>query len=63
MLGRFVFVLQPRGTDAQSGDGRGFGTQDAGAEGDRMPAVLGEKLHFIGCPAAFGAYGQGDAVG
>ncbi len=41
------------------GDGGGFGAEDARAEGDVLPVMGGEEGHLFGCPAAFGAYGQG----
>ncbi len=47
------------GSDGDGGDGGGFGAEDAGAEGDVLPLVLGEEGHFFGGPAAFGAYGDG----
>ena len=39
------------------GYGGGFGSEDAGAEGYRLPVVLGEERHLFGGPAALGAYG------
>jgi hypothetical protein len=41
------------------GDGGGFGSEDAWAEGDWLPLMLGEEGHLFGSPAAFGAYGYG----
>ena len=41
------------------GDGGGFGAEDAGAEGDGLPGVLGEEGDLFGGPAAFGADGEG----
>ena len=41
------------------GDGGGFGAEDAGAEGDGLPVVLGEEGHLFGGPSAFGADGEG----
>jgi hypothetical protein len=43
------------------GDGGGFGAEDARAEGDVSPFVLGEEGDLFGGPAAFGA--DGDGVG
>src|ERR1700722_5760005 len=47
--------------DRDGGDGGGFGAEDAGAEGDGLPLVLGEEGDFFGGPAALGA--DGDGVG
>jgi hypothetical protein len=47
------------GGDGDGGDSCGFGTEDAGAEGDRLPSVSGEERHLFGGPSAFWAYGQG----
>ena len=33
--------------DGDSGDGGGFGAEDARAEGDVGPVVLGEERHFF----------------
>ncbi len=41
------------------GYGRGFGAEDAGAEGHRLPLVLGEEGHLFGRPAAFRTYSKG----
>jgi hypothetical protein len=51
--------------DGDGGDGGGFGAEDAGAEGDGLPGVLGEEGHLFGGPAALGADGEGvgDGVG
>ncbi len=40
------------------GDGCGFSAQDAWAEGNGFPLVLGEERDFFWCPAAFRAYRQ-----
>ena len=55
----YFWVLEKAGGDGDGGDGCGFGAEDAGAEGDVLPVVLGEEGHFFGGPAAFGADGQG----
>ena len=49
--------LEESGADGQGGDGGGFGAEDARAEGDVVPAVIGEELHLVGGPAAFGTDG------
>ncbi len=49
--------------DRNGGDGGGFGAEDSWAEGDGGPRVGGEKGHFVGSPAAFGADGQGELRG
>ena len=51
--------LEQRGADGERGYGGGFGAEDAGAEGDVLPAMIGEYLHFFGSPSPFGADGQG----
>ena len=45
--------------DGDGGDGGGFGTQDAWAQGDVGPVMVGKEGHFFGGPAAFGTDGQG----
>ncbi len=45
--------------DGDGGDGGGFGAEDAGAEGNWCPVVLGEEGHLFGGPAALGADGEG----
>jgi hypothetical protein len=60
-------VVRAVGTDSEQvgggygygGYGGGFGAEDAGAEGDGLPVVMGEEGDFFGGPAAFGADGQG----
>ena len=52
-------VQQMGGGYGYGGYGCGFGTQDAGAEGDWLPVVLGEESYFFGGPSAFRAYGEG----
>ncbi len=51
-----------RAGDGDGGDGGGFGAEDAGAEGDGLPGVLGEEGDLFGGPAAFGADGQGGVL-
>src|SRR5882757_8188109 len=48
-----------RAGDGDGGDGGGFGAEDSGAKGDRLPLVLGEEGDFFWGPAAFGAYRDG----
>ena len=38
-------------------DGGRFSAQDAGAQGDRLPLVLGEEGHLFRGPATFGSDG------
>ncbi len=45
--------------DGDSGYCGGFGAEDAGAEGDGLPGVIGEELELFGGPTAFGADGEG----
>jgi len=47
------------GGDRDGGDGGGFGAEDARAEGDGLPLMLGEECHLFRGPAAFGADGYG----
>jgi hypothetical protein len=51
--------LKECGADGEGGYGGGFGAEDAGTEGYRLPLVLGEEGDLFGGPAAFGAYGYG----
>jgi hypothetical protein len=44
--------------DGDGGDGGGFGAEDARAEGDGLPSVLGEEGHLFWGPAAFGTDGE-----
>ena len=48
--------------DCDGGDGGSFGTEDAGAEGDVGPVVMGEETDLFGGPAAFGADGEGVGI-
>jgi hypothetical protein len=41
--------------DGDGGDGSGFGAEDAGAEGDVLPVMVGEEGHLFRGPAAFRA--------
>ena len=52
-----------RGGDGDGGDGGSLGAEDAGAEGDVGPVVLGEDGHLFRRPAAFGADGEVEAEG
>jgi len=51
------------GSYGYGGYGCGFGAEDARAEGDGLPVVLGEESHLFWGPAAFGADGQGVSDG
>ncbi len=46
--------------DGDGGDRGGLRTENAGAEGDRLPAVTGEERHFFRGPAALRTDGEGD---
>ena len=50
------------GGDCDGSDGGGFGAEDAGAEGDWLPMMLGEERHLFRGPSAFGAYCEGDVL-
>jgi len=54
--------LKKSGADAEGGDGGGFGAENAWAERNRLPGMIGEELHFVGGPSAFGANGQSDVA-
>ena len=51
-------LWEMRGGYGYCGYGGSFGSKDAGAQGYRLPVVLGEEGDLFGGPAAFGAYGD-----
>ena len=51
-------LIEVGGGYGYCGDGGSFGAEDAGAEGDGLPGVLGEEGHLFRGPAAFGADGE-----